>query len=393
MKGSIMRRAFFILLFFGTALPLCSQQQENERFVKVFSRLVEAMNKQDYDAIVRDYDKGMSAAFPLFKTTYFFKNNYDTFGKVIKVDPPQIKAADQAVCVMYSERGIQDLTLYIDDQGKIKGFLFTTHVASEPQPNPQNTTEPNTAAAQTSILQSTNPAIQKSNSDSTTHSETLKDIALNSTQSSSPVKQPATPVVLDKQQTELYLPFTGTWIVTSGGEFREGTAQHNILQQQYTYEFSGTDAAGLRYKNDGKVKEDYVGYGREVVAPAHGTVVEVIDGIRENSPGMRNPYAQIGNAIVIQHSNKEYSVLAFLKQGSIRVKVGDRVTRGQVLAQCGSSGDATEPLLHYHLQDSPYLQTAQGIKFYFERAMVSKEGKKQLQLIHLPEIGEVISPE
>jgi murein DD-endopeptidase MepM/ murein hydrolase activator NlpD len=96
---------------------------------------------------------------------------------------------------------------------------------------------------------------------------------------------------------------------------------------------------------------------------------------------------------VIQHSSKEYSVLAFLKQGSIRVKVGDRIARGQVLAQCGSSGNASEPVLHYHLQDSPYLQTAKAVKFYFERAMVSKEGKKQLQLIHLPEIGEVISPE
>ena len=111
------------------------------------------------------------------------------------------------------------------------------------------------------------------------------------------------------------------------------------------------------------------------------------------SPGMRNPYAQIGNAIIIQHSSNEYSVLAFLKQGSIRVKVGDRITRAQVLAQCGSSGNATEPVLHYHLQDSPYLQTAKGSKFYFERAEVTKDGKKQLQTIHLPMIGEIISPE
>jgi murein DD-endopeptidase MepM/ murein hydrolase activator NlpD len=191
----------------------------------------------------------------------------------------------------------------------------------------------------------------------------------------------------------LYLPFTGAWTVIVGGEIREGAAQRNLLQQQYAYEFSGTDASGLRYKNDGKTNEDYVGYGKEVLAPANGTVVEVIDGIRENSPGLRNPYAQIGNAIVIQHSSKEYSVLAFLKQGSIRVKIGDRIIRGQVLAQCGSSGNATEPVLHYHLQDSPYLQNAKGIKFYFEHAMVIKEGKKQLQLIHLPEVGEIISPE
>ena len=123
-----MRRTICILLFICAALPLIAQQQSNEMFVKVFDRLVEEMNKQDYNGIVQEYDKGMSSAFPLFKTTYFFKNNFDTFGKVIKIDTPQIRAADQAVCVMYFERGVQDLTLYIDDQGKIKGFLFTTHV-------------------------------------------------------------------------------------------------------------------------------------------------------------------------------------------------------------------------------------------------------------------------
>jgi murein DD-endopeptidase MepM/ murein hydrolase activator NlpD len=82
-----------------------------------------------------------------------------------------------------------------------------------------------------------------------------------------------------------------------------------------------------------------------------------------------------------------------LKQGSIRVKVGDKVIRGQPIARCGSSGNALEPVIHYHLQDSPYLQTARGIKFYFERTMVTKEGKKELKLIHLPEIGEEISSE
>jgi murein DD-endopeptidase MepM/ murein hydrolase activator NlpD len=385
MKGSIMRRTIFIFMYFGAVVSMYAQQPGNEMFVKVFNRLVQEMNNQDYNGIVQEYDKGMSAAFTLFKTTYFFKNNFDTFGKVTKIDAPQIKAADQAVCVMYFERGVQDLTLYIDDQGKIKGFLFTTHAASEPQPNSANASEPNPA---TQTSPSAQPATQKANP------EILKETAPASTSSTSSAKQPAAPIVPDKQQTELYLPFTGAWIVTSGGETREDTsAQNNILQQQYAYEFSGTDAAGIRYKNDGKVNEDYVGYGKEVIAPANGTVVEVIDGIRENSPGMRNPYAQIGNTIVIQHSSKEYSVLAFLKQGSIHVKVGDKITRGQVLAQCGNSGNATEPVLHYHLQDSPRLQTAQGVKFYFERAMVSKDGKKQLHSIYRPEIGEVVGPE
>ena len=144
---------------------------------------------------------------------------------------------------MYSERGIQDLTLYIDDQEKIKGFLFTTHTASEPQLNPQNTTEPNKVAAQTSITLSTKPATSKSNSDSLTYPETLKNTAQSSALSSNPEKQPAAPVVSNKQQTELYLPFTGTWTVIGSGGFREG-AQRNLLQQQYAFDFSGTDASG-----------------------------------------------------------------------------------------------------------------------------------------------------
>jgi hypothetical protein len=90
MKGSIMRRTICILIFFGVVLPLSAQQQGNEMFVKVFNRLVEEMNNQDYNGIVQEYDKGMSTAFPLFKTSYFFKNNFDTFGKVTKIDTPQI---------------------------------------------------------------------------------------------------------------------------------------------------------------------------------------------------------------------------------------------------------------------------------------------------------------
>ncbi|RPI00590.1 MAG: M23 family metallopeptidase, partial [Ignavibacteriae bacterium] len=269
------------------------------------------------------------------------------------------------------------------------GFLFTTHVTPEPPPAAA-TTSPSTAAAAAPPASSTaKPDVRQTDQAPSGNTEVLRNTAPASTA----VQPAAVPVVADKQQTELYPPFTGTWLITSVGETRDGTAQRNIMQQQYSCEFSGTDASGTRYKNDGKSNEDYFGYGKDILAPANGTVVEVIDGIRENSPGIRNPYAQIGNAIVIQHSSKEFSVLAFLKQGSIRVKAGEKVTRGQLLAQCGISGNATEPVLHYHLQDSPYLQTAKRIKFYFERAMITNEGKKQLHSVYLPAAGEMISPE
>jgi biotin carboxyl carrier protein len=376
-----MRRTTGMFLFIVIwVLTSFAQQQETERFARVINRLVEAMNKQDYAGIVREYDSGMSAAFPLNNTTLLFKNYESQYGKVTRVDPPQIKAIDQAVFVIFFERGSQDLTLYINDQEKIKGFIFTAHAIPEPQTNQETKPVPTSTTPQTiSPIQTIEPKPEPTQTSVKTTSPT--------------VQQPIAPVVTDKQQTELYPPFKGSWIIITGGEFREGKAQSNLLQQQYAYEFSAKDTFGSRYTNDGKTNEEYYGYGQEVLAPANGTVVEAIDGIRENSPGSRNPYAPIGNAVIIQHSNREYSVLAFLKQGSVRVRAGDKVTRGQVIAQCGNSGSAAEPVLHYHLQDSPYLQTAKGIKFYFERAIITKEGKKELKLIHLPKIGETINLE
>jgi murein DD-endopeptidase MepM/ murein hydrolase activator NlpD len=382
-----MKRTIGMFLFIVIwTLTSFAQQQDSERFARVINRLVEAMNKHDYSAIVKEYDAGMATAFPLSNTTLLFKNYESQYGIVTKVDAPQVKTVDQAVCTIFFERGAQDLTLYINDQEKIKGFIFTVHVVTQSQPAQEPQAQRTPATTQTTnqnqVVESKPVPAQTTPAPSSTAPTPTTNPA---------VKQPVAPVVLDKQQTELYPPFNGAWTVIAGGESRESSAQNNLLQQQYAYEFSAIDIDGSRYKNNGKANEDYFGYGKEVLAPANGTVVEAIDGIRENSPGLRNPYASIGNTIIIQHSSREYSVLSFLKQGSVRVKTGDKVTRGQVIAQCGSSGNAIEPKIHYHLQDSPYLQTAKSIKFYFERVMVTKGDKKELSLIHLPGIGETIN--
>lgn len=422
-----MRRAVIGILFIISTLALFAQQQGSDRFARVVGRLVDAMNKQNYAGIEKEYDSGMATRFPLDLTTILFKNYESQYGKVTKVDSPQVKSPDQAVCVMYFERGTQDLTIYVDEQEKIKGFIFTTHIFPETKPAIDSKSKEPSSPAKTSTsipVSESKPEIkptskqpsekligtteQKTEATSTSPAQS-KVLAADSkspqptnppaASASSPVSTSAIeqpPVIVkpdDKQQTELYPPFKGTWSVLVGGESRSGTAQRNLLLQQYAFEFSAKDSNGIRYKNEGKANEDYVGYGKDILAPANGVVVEAIDGIRENSPGLRNPYAPIGNAIVIQHANNEYSVLAYLKQGSIRVKLGDKLTRGQVIAKCGNSGNATEPVIHYHVQDSPYLQTAKGIKFYFERALVTKDGKKQLKQYCIPEIGEVINPE
>ena len=41
--------------------------------------------------------------------------------------------------------------------------------------------------------------------------------------------------------------------------------------------------------------------------------------------------------------------------GSVRVKVGQRVSAGQILGRTGNSGNSSEPHLHFHVQDLPDL--------------------------------------
>ncbi len=139
--------------------------------------------------------------------------------------------------------------------------------------------------------------------------------------------------------------------------------------------------------------EDYYAFGREVLAPADGLVTEVISGVRDNQPGSMNPYSAVGNVILIEHRTGEVSLLGHLMQGSIRVKAGDRVTRGQVLSLCGNSGNSSEAHLHYHLQNSAVMQDGLGIPVHFDTVFVTREGKKEARLDYSPVKGDIVSQE
>ncbi len=56
-----------------------------------------------------------------------------------------------------------------------------------------------------------------------------------------------------------------------------------------------------------------------------------------------------------------------LQSGSLRVKAGEHVRRGQVLARVGGSGDAREPHLHFEVTDSPKLIAGEGLPYVIER--------------------------
>ncbi|MDQ7030444.1 MAG: M23 family metallopeptidase [Ardenticatenia bacterium] len=117
--------------------------------------------------------------------------------------------------------------------------------------------------------------------------------------------------------------------------------------------------------------EDYHAFGKPVLAPADGTVVEA----RDNIPDFPHPGTgwidwrtrdARGNYVVIRHSERVYSLIAHLRQGSCRVRQGDLVQRGQVIGECGNSGHSTEPHIHFQLQNHPNFYLAIGLPILFK---------------------------
>jgi len=167
------------------------------------------------------------------------------------------------------------------------------------------------------------------------------------------------------------LPFDGRWYVANGGITKETSHSWGICSQRYAYDFHIVDERAQSYAGDRKVLENYYCYKQNVLSPADGIVVTVNNGCVD-SPIVEEGQATCvaddirGNFIIIRHGKREYSLIAHLLINSICVNPGDKVTRGQIIARCGNSGNSSEPHIHFQIQagKSFLLSTGLPIKFY-----------------------------
>ncbi|SIQ66728.1 Peptidase family M23 [Haladaptatus litoreus] len=188
--------------------------------------------------------------------------------------------------------------------------------------------------------------------------------------------QPPAPERFD-QQTDLTLPFSGTWTVVNGGVEKEDSHSWSIVSQRYAYDFVISDEDRRTHDGDGDSADDYFCYGEPMLAPADGIVVETKDGHRD-SPyfrGMLDPFQRDirGNYVTIQHAEDEYSVLAHLAEGSVAVEEGERVEQGQQIGRCGHSGNSTEPHLHFQLQDQQDFFSSAGLPITFSNLEIEDD--------------------
>ncbi len=129
--------------------------------------------------------------------------------------------------------------------------------------------------------------------------------------------------------------------------------------------------------------EDFPGFGQPVFAPADGRVVRTRDSWRDrwsrnswpallyafvegSARELLGPGALLGNHVIVDLGDGTFAALAHLKRGSITVSEGQVVHAGQQLAECGNSGNTSEPHLHFQLMDMARPAVAAGLPFAFE---------------------------
>jgi hypothetical protein len=153
-----------------------------------------------------------------------------------------------------------------------------------------------------------------------------------------------------QSHTTLRLPFDGEWVVLWGGPKPHENYHVAVPPLRFAYDFV-VDSAGSLHRSDGRDNADYYCHGRPILAPADGRVTAVLDSFAENIPGTpRRRYRGPGNFVAIDHGNGEFSILAHLRRGSVRVAAGQRIEAGDTVGECGNNGESTLPHLHYQLQ-------------------------------------------
>ncbi len=151
----------------------------------------------------------------------------------------------------------------------------------------------------------------------------------------------------------IHLPFMGSWTVSQG---YDGSITHKGDWSE-ALDFVITDDENKTYQYPGDKPEHYYCYQKPITACADGIVEEVIDYIEDNKIGEVNLEKNWGNVIVIRHLYGLYSKVSHLKHKSAKVKAGDFVKKGDILALCGNSGRSPEPHLHFQLQSTPYVSS------------------------------------
>lgn len=166
----------------------------------------------------------------------------------------------------------------------------------------------------------------------------------------------------------------GPWVAIHSAEWARGHRRvFNAVGGQaripgrFAIDWVRVDDAGHTARHDPDVPGHWLGYGADVLAVADASVVAVRDDMTESPTVSGNPKHELaddaGNFVAIRLDDGRYAFYEHLRPGSIAVHPGQRIRRGDVLAQLGFTGASTGPHLHFHVSDGPSRIESEGRPF------------------------------
>ena len=180
------------------------------------------------------------------------------------------------------------------------------------------------------------------------------------------MRQIEVPLKRYTSRTELIFPLSGAFVVIAGHDVNE--PHRRGWSQQFAYDAINVGPDFQIARSGGRANEDFFTWGRDVLAPAGGTVAYA----RNDVPDQRTPGridrsyeslpdvidALAGNNVLIDHGNGEYSSLGHLQRGSVRLRIGDTVARGELIGRVWQLWvvRAAAPPLSPYVRNAPVAQ-------------------------------------
>jgi hypothetical protein len=145
------------------------------------------------------------------------------------------------------------------------------------------------------------------------------------------------------------------------------------IGQRYAIDWIQLGDDGKAFTGDEHDNKSYHAWDQEIHAVADGKIVEVKDGIPENVPNSGKLAVPItydtlaGNYIIQDLGNDHFAAYAHLRPGTLKVKTGDAVHAGDVIAHLGNTGNSSEPHLHFQVCDAPSFPASEGLPFAIDQ--------------------------
>lgn len=143
-----------------------------------------------------------------------------------------------------------------------------------------------------------------------------------------------------------------------------------VVAQRFAIDWEMINSDRKIFVGDPKDVKSYFAYGKNVLAVADAKVIAAVDMYKDQVPGVLPEGMTLaeadGNHIVLDLGGGKYALYAHLKPGSIKVREGDTVRRGQVMALVGNTGNTSAPHLHFHVTDGPSTLGSYGLPYVID---------------------------